>query len=295
MEKLRLGFVPLHRYPFDEDWAVSMRHRCLAAFAGLEGVEIVAPGLSLMHNGLVRDDGSAEATIDLFAQKDVQGIILGAMTFGDEIAAITIAEALELPVLVFATKEGPFTADGKRLSDSFCGTLSVTSGLYRHHIPFSFCGVVWPEEEEFLAHVATFAQACAGIRAFSGARIGQAGLRPERFETCTANELAVSDAFGQRLLPIPLPELFARAEEWPADDHRLQAVLLQMQRQADCSACAAETWKRWPASNWLWSTISSSATYRHGGQLLERCSRALWHLRLLGLWATHRTGDAGVL
>ena len=49
------------------------------------------------------------------------------MTFGDEISAVSVAEALDVPVLVFGTREGPFTADGGRRSDSFCGTLSVTS------------------------------------------------------------------------------------------------------------------------------------------------------------------------
>jgi len=29
MEPLRIGFVPAHREPFDEDWAVEMRRRCL--------------------------------------------------------------------------------------------------------------------------------------------------------------------------------------------------------------------------------------------------------------------------
>ena len=29
--KIRLGFVPIHRYPYDEDGAVRMRKRCLDA------------------------------------------------------------------------------------------------------------------------------------------------------------------------------------------------------------------------------------------------------------------------
>ena len=33
--------------------------------------------------------------LDLFAQRGVQGIIIGAMTFGDEISAVAIAEALD--------------------------------------------------------------------------------------------------------------------------------------------------------------------------------------------------------
>ncbi|MFO7916619.1 MAG: hypothetical protein R6V13_00875 [Anaerolineae bacterium] len=241
MNKVRLGFVPSHRYPFDEEWAIDMRKRCLEAMGDIECLEVVVPSVGLIHNGLVRDDTSAEATIDLFAQRGVEGIVIGTMTFGDEISAIAIAEALDVPVLVFGTKEGPFTEDGLRRSDSFCGTLSVTSGLYRHKIPYHFMGLVWPEEDVFAASLATFARACAAVEGFYGARVGQAGQRPERFETCTANEMAMSNSFGQRVVQIPLPELFARAEEWPADDYRMRAVLKEMQRQADCTACSEES------------------------------------------------------
>ena len=240
MKKLRLGFVPLHRYPFDEDWAVEMRRRCLEALRDIKDIEVIVPGSGLVHNGLVRDDGSAQATIDLFAQRNVQGILIGTMTFGDEIAAITIAKALDLPVMAFGTKEGPFTADGGRLSDSFCGTLSVTSGLYRHKLPYRFLGIIWPEEPEFAEGILAFARACAAVEGFFGARIALAGLRPERFETCAYNGVAMSHSFGQRVLPIPLPELFAKATDWPSDDHRLQAALAQMQKEADCSACRAD-------------------------------------------------------
>ncbi len=129
MKKVRLGFVPSHRYPFDEDWAVEMRRRCLDVFRTVSEIEVVTPSVSLIHNGLVRDDVGATATINLFAQHQVQGVIIGTMTFGDEISAVHIAEALDVPVLVFGTKEGPFAPGGGRRSDSFCGTLSITADL----------------------------------------------------------------------------------------------------------------------------------------------------------------------
>ena len=240
MSKIRLGFVPTHRYPFDEDWAVEMRQRSLNAFRRMEGVEVVAPSVGLIHNGLVRDDNGAKATIDLFAQRDVQGILIGTMTFGDELAAASIDEALDLPVLVFGTKEGPFIADGGRHSDSFCGTLSVTSALYRRKIPYLFAGIVWPEEEGFKRWVTTFARACAAVKGFYGARVGMVGLRPERFETCFTNEVALIQRFRQRVVQIPLHEVFAAANEWPEGDHRVLATVDEMKREANCSACSAE-------------------------------------------------------
>lgn len=238
---VRLGFVPAHRYPFDEDWAVAMRRRSIEALRAVDGVEIVVPGVSLLTNGLVRDDTSAQATIDLFARRQVQGIIIGTMTFGDEVAAVSIAEALDVPVLVFGTKEGPFTEDGGRRSDAFCGTLSITSGLYRRHIPYDFVGIVWPEEEILAEAVDAFARACAVVDGFLGARVGMVGLRPERFETCVINESALIKRFGQRIVQLSLPQVFALAQGWEENDHHLISTVAQIEREADCGACQAST------------------------------------------------------
>jgi L-fucose isomerase-like protein len=238
MKKVRLGFVPTHRFPFDEDWAIEMRRRCLEALRMIDEIEIVVPSVGLLHNGLVRDDVGAKATINLFAERAVQGIIIGTMTFGDELAPATIVEALNVPVLVFGTKEGSFTADGGRRSDSFCGTLSVASALYRRKIPYLFAGIVWPEEEAFKKAVQSFARACATVEGFYGARVGMLGLRPDRFETCAINEVALIQSFRQRVVQINLPEVFRAANEWPESDHHYLATLEAIKREADCSACS---------------------------------------------------------
>jgi len=240
MKKIRLGFVPSHCYPFDEDWAVSMRRRCVDAFKSIDSVELIVPSVGLIHNGLVRDDVGAEATIDLFAQRGVQGIVIGTMTFGDEVSAASIADALDVPVLVFGTKEGPFTEDGGQRSNSFCGTLSVTSALCRRGIPYMFMGTVWPEELAFARWVEAFARACAAVTRFLGARIGVFGSRPERLETSVINEASLLHRFRQRLVHIPLFEVFASANARPEGDHRVVATLNEMRREADCSACSEQ-------------------------------------------------------
>jgi len=35
MEAIKIGFVPAHREPFDENWAAQMRRRCLDAFSAI--------------------------------------------------------------------------------------------------------------------------------------------------------------------------------------------------------------------------------------------------------------------
>ncbi|MCK5525950.1 MAG: hypothetical protein KAJ05_02295 [Candidatus Latescibacteria bacterium] len=117
MEKVRLGFIPAHRVPFNEDWAVEMRKRTLEALAGIEEIEVVVPGPELTQNGLVRDDAEAEKVIGLFEEQGVEGLLLGAMTFGDEISAVSIVENMDVPALLSARRKGrsPRTADGARM------------------------------------------------------------------------------------------------------------------------------------------------------------------------------------
>src|SRR4030042_3484863 len=122
MKPLRIGFVPAHREPLDEDWAVEMRRRCLDALLRNSQLEIIVPDERLTKRGCVRDDSEAEKVVVLFREKEIDGLIIGTMTFGDEVSPLAIASAFcDKPILLFGTKEGPFTTDGNRLSDSFCG------------------------------------------------------------------------------------------------------------------------------------------------------------------------------
>ena len=244
-EKVRIGFVPCHREPFDEEWAVQMRARCLKAFSKINEMEVVVPDEKTTRNGLVRDDEDAEKVIQLFKESNVDGIIIGTMTFGDEVSALSVASAFyDKPILLFGTKEGPFKPDGGRRSDSFCGTLSISSGLHRRGIPFLFGGIVFPEEEKFVEDIRDFVRVCSIIRGFIGARIGLVGPRPERFETCIFSEDAMITNFEQRVIPISLLDIVNRALKIKDDDPRVQKILAEMREEADLSEITEESAKK---------------------------------------------------
>jgi len=211
-KRVRIGFVPAHRSVFDEGWAVEMKRRALKALEPVcekNGIELIHPDDALTKKGLVRDDEDAEKAVKLFKERQIDGIMIGAMTFGDERSAVSVAYNMPgLPVLLFSTKEGPFTEDGNRRADAFCGTLSIASGLYRRKITFSFLGNVFPEEEIFPGKVVEFARACCVIRGFKGASVALVGPRPEEFETCAINEFPIIEQFGQRIVPISLADIF---------------------------------------------------------------------------------------
>ncbi|MFC1921287.1 L-fucose/L-arabinose isomerase family protein [Chloroflexota bacterium] len=241
MKALKIGFVPAHREPFDEDWAVEMRCRCLDAFPHSSQLEIIVPDEKLTIGGCVRDDGEAEKVIALFNGKDIDGLIIGTMTFGDEVSALTVASAFrDKPVLLFGTKEGSFTPDGNRRSDSFCGTLSISSGLHRRQIPFIFGGIVFPEEENFKEKVRDFLRVCAISRGFIGAKIGLVGPRPERFETCIFSEDMLMRKFSQRVIPVDLADIMSIANSQKGSP-AVKKIVKNIKDQADSSAVEAVT------------------------------------------------------
>ena len=244
MEKIRIGFVPAHREPFDDDWAARMRKRCLDVLDRVPQLEVVAPDGKLTAGGLVRDDGDADKVIKLFKARGIHGLVIGTMTFGDEVSALSIAAAFEgLPLMLFGTKEGPFTADGNRLSDSFCGTLAISSGLYRRKKPFLFAGILFPEESIFKEKMSGFVRVCAIVNGFIGARIGLVGPRPERFETCICNEDAMIQQFKQRVVPTSLLDIMQRAKGLNASSPELQKIIRAMKKEADLSILDNEALK----------------------------------------------------
>lgn len=241
MKTLKIGFVPAHRVPFDENWAEKMRQHCLDVFAKNKDIEIIVPGTKLTEKGLVRNDSDADKTIALFKEADIDGLIIGTMTFGEEIPALAVASAFrDLPIFLFGTKEDKFTADGGRRSDSFCGTLSLSSGLYRRDIPFSFGGIVFPEEKTFQTKVNDFVRVCSVIKGFIGAKIGLVGPRPEAFQTCIFSEDAIMNQFDQRIVPTSLADITYRMSKISPTSNEMKNLTKEIKKQADTSALKAD-------------------------------------------------------
>ncbi len=276
MEKIRLGFVPAHREPFDEDWAALMRQRCLRAFSQIPDLEIVVPDGKLTRRGCVWNDSDAEKVIRLFQEKAINGLIIGTMTFGDEVAALRVATAFRnQPVYLFATREGDFTDSGGRRSDSFCGTLSISSGLHRRQIPFVFGGIAFPEEETFVENVASFVRTCNVTKGFKGANIGLVSPRPERFETCIFSEDALIRKFQQRVVPTSLPDLLGKANDSQEFKTAMPQINEQMTKEADLSAVNEETLKKIISLEYALKQFAAEKKLAAMGELDEIAERAV--------------------
>lgn len=242
--KLKIGFVPSYRFG-EMNWCKKLRSDSLAAFARVEGMEVVVPApspdgavvdaeLGLTPNGMVANLEQGDAVAEFFRREGVDGLIISAIDFGDERSATKIAERLGVPVLLYGTKEPPALGDAglSRASDSYCGNLSIASGLYRRKIKFQFAGLFFPDEPEFTAAVQDFVRAVSIVKGLKGARIGQVGLRPGAFETVAYDEVAMIQKFGQNVIQGELSDLVDRAQHFGEDDPAVQEIVASIYGQA---------------------------------------------------------------
>jgi L-fucose isomerase-like protein len=231
---IKIGFVPSYRGDFGPPpaWCVQMRAEALAAFRKITGLQIVAPTpcpdddkqVDTLHGytpaGMVGNLDQGEAVAEYFMQQKVDGIIIGALDFGDERSTAKVAEKLRVPALLYATKEppAPDAPSMARVSDSYCGTLSIASALYRRRIPFHYAGIFFHDDAEFLSEVDSFVRAVSAVKGLKNARIGQVGVRPASFETVGYDEAAMIRKFGQNVIFAEVSEIVQRAQQYADAD-----------------------------------------------------------------------------
>ncbi len=238
---IKLGFVPSYRRW--SDWTGKMRDDSIRELAQLPGVEVIAPPVAppdavpdamtgATACGAVHTLDEAEVAADYFARERVDGLVLCPLDFGDERSAVKVAERLGVPVLLYATKEPPAIvgAGMARVSDSYCGNLSMAAGLHRRRLPFRFAGVFFPDEPGLRVAVEAFVRAVAVIKGLRNARIGQVGVRPQTFETVAYDEVAMARKFGQNVIYTNLIDMLTEARGLADDDGAVQEVMADTRR-----------------------------------------------------------------
>lgn len=234
---IRLGFVPTYRNRWT-DWTEKMRVDCLKTLRALPGCEVFAPTPSpdgvtadarygQVEHAAIHDLDEAEALAAWFAAQAVDALVICPTDFGDERATAKVAEKLGVPSLLMATREPPARDDASlaRVSDSYCGTLSIASALHRRHLPFYFAGVLFPDEAGFVSEAEDFVRAVAVVKGLRNARIGQVGVRPAPFETVGYDEHAMVRKFGQNVIYAELSDILAVAKALPPEDPEVQGTI----------------------------------------------------------------------
>jgi L-fucose isomerase-like protein len=241
--KITLGFVPANRGFFPAELAAKMRAETITALEK-SGVEVVVPSEEQTKIGCVENRAEAELCAELFRHKDVKGIVIGAMNFGDEqAAALTVRQArLDVPVLIFGCQEEETLTISTRRRDAFCGLLSIGDALRQIGAKYSIAPrpICFPSDASFADDLDWFIRVCRVVCGVRNARYGQIGARPEAFWTCRFNEKQLQ-RMGPTTVVLDLSEAIAGARAIEDGDAEVRKTVESIRQYADTSSVRQES------------------------------------------------------
>jgi L-fucose isomerase-like protein len=241
--KITLGFVPANRGFFSAELAAKMRGQTIAAMRSL-GIEVVVPDVDQTKVGCVENRLEAELCADLFRRHKVQGIVIGAVNFGDEQAAAwTVRQArLDVPVLIFGCQEEETLTRSTSRRDAFCGLLSIGEALRQIGAPYSTPRrpICFPTDRAFAEDLDWFVRVCRVVGGVRNARYGQIGARPDAFWTCRFDEKQLQ-RLGPTTVVLDLSEVFAGAGAIDDADPEVRRIVDSVKEYADASALRPES------------------------------------------------------
>lgn len=242
MHTVKIGFVPSTWESWDGSaytgrlqWAKAMRRRCLDVMAKVPGLEIVVPSEALTEFGCVGTVEEGIKTAELFRRENIQGLIVGNMNFGHETSLGPIFSSIpkDLPILHFATLSGPFSPEGNRATDTWCGQFMTCSAMKRRGLKFEHIPTCNPGDPVFAEKLEIFTRAVNAISKFKGARILQIGVRPTGFESEFFSEENMMRKFRQVLVPVDLATAYETMDATAADDPRVLEIAEDIRRTSD--------------------------------------------------------------
>ena len=236
--KITLGFIPANRGFFPAELASKMRAETIAAMEKL-GVEVIVPSEEQTKIGCVENRSEAELCAELLRHKDVKGIVIGAVNFGDEQAAAwTVRQArLDVPVLIFGCQEEEVLTMTTRRRDAFCGLLSIGDALRQVGAKYSIARrpICFPSDPSFSEDLDWFIRVCRVVCGVRNARYGQIGARPEAFWTCRFNEKQLQ-LMGPTTVVLDLSEAIAGARAIEDSDGDVRKTVESIRQYADTSS-----------------------------------------------------------
>ena len=240
MNKVKIGFIPSNWESWDGsefsgNWAGKMRDRCVTVLEKIPGMDLIVPSREMTVDGCLNDKEEAKKVLEYFKQQDIQGLVIGNMTFGMEVAVGAVLSGLrkDMPIMHFTTRSGPIDSEGHRATDTWCGAFMTVSAIKRRGFKYEHILTCNPEEDIFREKMEIFTRAVYAISKFRGAKIGQIGTRPELFESQYFSEENMQRQFGQMLVPLDLATAFSRMDTVRADDPEVQQVLAEIKASAD--------------------------------------------------------------
>lgn len=235
---VKIGFAPVNwddwngwaGTPETINWAQKMRARCLQAFEKIPGLEVVVPSEALTRDGLLSSLEDGRKIAELFQRENVQGIMIGNMNFGMEVAVGEMLSLMrrDMPILHFTTRSGKINEAGERSTDTWCGAFMTVAAIKRRGFTYEHIRTCDPEEPLFARKVSQFTRACCAISHFRGLHIGQLGPRPMLFESQCFNEQLMQKRFGQMVRTMDMVTVFDHIDAVAKDDPRVLKIVEEL-------------------------------------------------------------------
>jgi L-fucose isomerase-like protein len=241
--KITLGFVPANRRFFSAELAAQMRRQTIEAMQQ-QAIDVVVPDTEQTKVGCVQDRQEAELCAELFRRRNVRGIVIGAVNFGDEQAAAwAVRQArLDVPVLIFGCHEEETLTKKTPRRDAFCGLLSIGEALRQIGVPYSVGRrpICFPADPSFAEDLDWFVRVCRVVGGVRHARYAQIGARPEAFWTCRFDEKQLQ-RLGATTVVLDLSEAIAGAGALADDDTEVQQIVASIGQYTDVSGVNAHS------------------------------------------------------
>jgi len=240
--KVKIGFIPANRGFFSTELAARMRRETITAMKQA-GIRVVVPNTKMTQAGCVETLEEAQTCGRLFRDENVDGILIGAVNFGDEQGAgLTVKFAdLDVPVMIFGCQEEERLRPTTDRRDAFCGLLSIGESLRQLGIKYTVASVpiCFPSDDSFAADLDRFARICRVVTSIKRARFGQIGARPNAFWTCRYSEKALEE-IGVTVVSLDLSEAIFAVQRMADTDRRVKRVLESIAGYCDTSAVPRE-------------------------------------------------------
>jgi L-fucose isomerase-like protein len=235
-KKVKMGFIPANRGFFSSALAAKMRGETIKVLEAA-GVEVVVPSEKDTKVGCVCTYDEALKCARMFREARVDGIVIGAVNFGEEqgVAVAVKESGRRVPVLIFGCQEEEVLKPTTERRDSFCGLLSIGEVLRQLGVPYSVpeVPVCFPSDASFRTTVERFAAVCRVVNGIRSARYGQVGARPDAFWTCRFDEKSLQ-ALGATTVTLDLSEVFGAVSRMKTDAKVLD-VMADIKKTLDAS------------------------------------------------------------
>lgn len=252
MLKAKIGFIPSNWEDWNRmnlelwkknNWAEKMRDRCVTVFNEIPGMELIVPAKDMTLHGCVSDRIEAKKVLELFKKENIDGLLIGNMTFGSEVAVSTILNGLtrDIPILHFNTRSGPIRANGMRSTDNWCGQFMITSAIKRRGFNFIHLNTSDPEDDTFKYNIEIFTRAVCAISNFVGLRVAQLGTRPMAYESENWSEQAMQKKFRQSVVPMDLDAVLATIENVEPENPEVKKIISEITNGVDVSEHTEES------------------------------------------------------